>query len=126
MIEEKTEGVKTEDKDTQVGGVPWSLTVLELLCPAASPPPARGHSWLHSGEESDHPVKIDRTGAAAVFRLKFSFHIITNSVLKQSNEALTAGINDMTLQVTLHFHTAVRGFHLKDYMFVYRLRKSLS
>lgn len=111
MIEEKTKGKKTEDKDTQAGGVPWSLTVLELLCPAASPPPAHGHSWLHSGEESDRPVKTDSTGAVAVFRLKFSFqlHMITNSVLKQSNEAPTAGVNEKTLQVTLHFHAAAVG-----------------
>lgn len=41
--------------------VPWSSTVSELLGPAASPPPARGRSALHSGEESDRPVDTNRT-----------------------------------------------------------------
>lgn len=41
--------------------VPWSSTVLELLGPEASPPPARGRSSLHSGEESDRPVDTNGT-----------------------------------------------------------------
>lgn len=83
----KTRGCDKNKKTCiYIEGIPWSLTVSVLLCPAASPPPAHGRSWLHSGEESDHPVKT--TG----FRLMFIFELytITDFVLEQGTEALAA------------------------------------
>lgn len=40
-----------EKHKEEVEGLPLSLTVLELLCPAASPPPAHDHFWLRSEAE---------------------------------------------------------------------------
>lgn len=80
--------------------VPWSSTVSELLGPAASPPPARGRSALHSGEESDRPVDTNRTvtGTSASY------------LNPQSLQWCTEGAQDNLLQVDFYFLAASGGF----------------